>query len=86
MSGLQVEPDALLFNFPITFCVQDLATQRDENFRGGYSLPDVPLGVIRDVHEKCGHGGGKILSANGARLVQSFRLSAQLQDSSGTVF
>jgi hypothetical protein len=37
------------------------------------------------MYEKTCNGGGQILSANGAWLIQSIGLFAQLQNSSGTV-
>jgi hypothetical protein len=35
----------------------------------GDSLPDMPLGVIRDVHQQAGYGGRQILPADSARLI-----------------
>jgi hypothetical protein len=61
------------------------STPRDENLCRRYRLSYVPLGVIGDMYEKAGNGGGQILSADGARLIQSIGLFGYLNDSRGTV-
>ena len=61
------------------------STPRDENLCRRYRLSYMPLGVIRDMYEKAGNGGGQILSADGARFIQSIGLFAQLDDSRGTI-
>ena len=65
--------------------VKGLAALCEEHLRGRYRLPHMPLRVIGNVHENSGHGGRQILSANRTRLVQSVLISAQLQNSGGTV-
>ena len=64
---------------------QGWSTPRDENLCRRYRLSYMPLGVIGDMYEKACNGGGQILSADGARLIQSIGLFAQFQNSSGTV-
>ena len=50
------------------------STARDENLCRRYRLSYMPLGVIGDMYEKAGNGGGQILSADSARLIQSIGL------------
>lgn len=50
------------------------STLREENLCRGYRLSDMPLSVIGDMYEKAGDGGGQILSADRARLIQSIGL------------
>ena len=61
------------------------STPRDENLCRRDHLSYMPLGVIGDMYEKAGNGGGQILSSDGARLIQSIGLFAQLNDSRGTI-
>src|ERR1700722_1331060 len=57
----------------------------DENLCRRYRLTYMPLGVIGDMYQKARNGGGQILSADRAWLIQSIGLFAQLPNSSGTL-
>jgi hypothetical protein len=61
------------------------STPRDKNLCRRYRLSYMPLGVIGDMYEQAGNGGGQILSADRARLIQGIGLFAQVDDSRGTI-